>query len=155
MNSRRNPLELLICEDHQYDNHRVLGSMSVTLSGTTGFTDAIAYHFYEKGYEPHSHIVEKTFEVKSFDDAQSVGDISVHLKLTCHGPEMNHVNRIVLATSLPPLRPVFIDVDEFDFHFEKRIIQPPPKMTYEDANERENLIFTNNPDIKDLLHCQR
>lgn len=149
-------MELIIYEDHQNGNQRVLGSMSVTLSGSMGFTDAIAYHFYEKGYEPHSHVVEKTYEVKSYDDAQSMqGDISVYLKLTCHGPETNQVNRVVLATNLPRLRPIFIDVDGFDYKFDKQIIELPPKMTYEDVDERDNPIITNNPEIKVLLRCQR
>lgn len=116
-----------------------------------GFTNAIAYHFYEKGYDLHWHVLDKAYEVRNMSGTKIIGDISLRLKLTCHGPETNQVNQIALRSQQPQLQPIFVDGNAFDFPFEKHIIQPPPKMMFDNINS----IRAFNPDIRELLHCQR
>lgn len=146
----RNPLELTICEDLKNDQVK-FGKLSITLSSAMGFTNAIAYHFYEKGYEPHWHVVDKVYEVRNTDGTKIIGDISLRLKLTCHGPETKQLNQIALRSQRPQLQPTFVDGNAFDFPFDKHFIQPPPKMMYDNMNS----IRVFNPDIRELLHCQR
>lgn len=146
----RNPLELTICEDIKNDQVK-FAKLSITLSSSMGFTNAIAYHFYEKGYGLHEHTVEKVYELRNMDGTQIIGDISLRLKLTCHGPETKHTNQILLKSERPRMQPIFVDGNAFDFPFDKHVIQPPPKMMYDNINRME--VF--NPDIKELLHCQR
>ncbi|VVC42119.1 Hypothetical protein CINCED_3A011314 [Cinara cedri] len=92
---QRNPFEIMVCEKTESDE-KVFGIISLSLSGAMGFTDAIAYHFYEKGYSMHSHTSEHLCDVRSIDGTQSVGDIFVRFKLTCCGPKAKEVNQIWL-----------------------------------------------------------
>lgn len=147
-------MELIICEDLT-DDQIEFGLVSVVLSGSIGFTDAVAYHFYEKGYGVHTHTAENVYDVKSRDCTRTIGEISLRLRLTCHGPEMEQVNRIAIKSNQSPLQPVSIDGNVFDFYLDKQIIQTPPKMMYENANQCTNKIHIYNTDIKDLLQCQR
>lgn len=155
-NNSRNSCELLVCEEIE-DNEVVFGIASVSLSGTMGFTDAIAYQFYEKGYESYSHTTQNAFEVKSTNSGHFIGDIVVRLKLTCCGPETNEVNQIRLKSDDWPqkLEPIFVDENPFDFSLDNRVLNFPPKMMYDDVNKWGNKIKSNNPEIKELLHCQR
>lgn len=137
------------------DNQIEFGLVSVVLSGSIGFTDAVAYHFYEKGHDVHTHTSESVYEVKSKDYTKTIGELSLRLRLTCHGPETEQVNRIVMKSKQSPLQPVFIDGNAFDFHLDKQIIQTPPKMMYENAKKWTDQIHVYNPDIRDLLQCQR
>jgi hypothetical protein len=123
------------------------------LSSSMGFTSAISYHFYEKGYNVHTHTAESVHEVKNMDGSQIIGDMFVRLKLTCHGPETMQVNQIVLKSNQPELQPIFNDNNSFDFYFDKHIIPSPPIMMYDGVSRCEDKIL--NPEIKDLLDCQR
>lgn len=75
-----------------------VGQASVWLSGSAGFTDAVAYHFYEKGYDCYTHDTDNEYEVQSADGCQTTCKISARIRLTCHGPEtrrtVNQVPRI-------------------------------------------------------------
>lgn len=145
----------MICEDLENDQID-LGTVSITLSGSMGFTNAVSHHFYGKGYEPYSHMVENVFEVKDVNDDRTIGEIFLRLKLTCHGPEIKRVNRIM---SQPPdqsqLQPIFINKNCFDYPLDKTIIQPPPKMMYTNTDIQGNEVRQLNPDIEKLLQCQR
>jgi len=143
-----------MCEDLQ-DGQINLGTVSVMLSSSMGFTGAIGIHFYEKGYDPYSHTVENVYEVKNMDGSRTIGDMFVRLKLTCHGPETMQVNQIVLKSNQPELQPIFNDSDSFDFHFDKHIIQSPPTMMYGSINKCLGNIQVLNPEIRELLDCQR
>ncbi|KAE9532713.1 hypothetical protein AGLY_009794 [Aphis glycines] len=149
---QKNPVELIICEDLK-DGRVKIGTVSIMLSGSMGFTSAINYHFYEKGYDIHTHTVENVHEVKNIDGSETIGDMFVRLKLTCHGPETMQVNQIVLKSNQPELQPIFNDNDSFDFYFDKYIIPSPPKMMYSSVKKCEDKIL--NPEIKELLECQR
>ncbi|XP_060861896.1 uncharacterized protein LOC132938928 [Metopolophium dirhodum] len=151
---QKNPLELMICEDLQ-DSQIQLGTVSFMLSSSLGFTGAICNHFYEKGYDPYAHTVENVYDVKNMDGSQTIGDMFVRLKLTCHGPETMQVNQIVLKSDQPELQPIFNDSDSFDFHFDKHIIQSPPTMMYDSINKCVGKIQVFNPETRDLLDCQR
>lgn len=120
-----------------------------------GFTGAIGYHFYEKGYDLHAHTIERVYEVKDMNSSEAIGDMFVRLKLTCHGPETMQVNQIVLKSNQLELQPIFNDTDSFDFYFDKHIIQSPPKMMYDTVNKCDDKIQILNPEIKELLDCQR
>ncbi|XP_025208734.1 uncharacterized protein LOC112604080 [Melanaphis sacchari] len=149
---QKNPLELIIYEDLEDDRIK-LGSVSIMLSSSMGFTSAISYHFYEKGYDIHAHTVESVHEVKNMDGSQSIGDMFVRLKLTCHGPETMQVNQIVLKSDQPELQPIFNDNNSFDFYFDKNIMPSPPRMMYGGVSKCEDKVL--NPEIKELLDCQR
>lgn len=122
-----------------------------------GFTSAISYHFYEKGYDPYARVVENVYDVKNMDGSQIIGDMFVRLKLTCHGPETMQVNQIVLKSNQPELQPIFNDSDSFDFHFDKHIIQSPPTMMYDNGSKNKCVgkIQVFNPETRALLDCQR
>jgi len=147
-------LELVICEDLK-DDQIELGMVSIMLSSSIGFTGAIGYHFYEKGIDLHTHIAEKVYKVKNMNGSQTIGDMFVRLKLTCHGPETMEVNQIVLESNQPELPPIFNDNDSFDFYFDKHIIKSPPKMMYDSVNKCENKIHIHNSEIKKNVDCLR
>lgn len=161
----RYPLELTICED--LTNGQIeFGTLSIPMSGPMGFTDAISYHFYEKRHGlPYTHTVQGVHEVRQYGvgggiQPSVVGEISVRLKLTCHGPrpvqQQQQVDRIVLRAERPPLRPTHVDENAFDFPLDKRTVRPPLKMTYCDiAGEKENEIRVLNPEVRELLRCRR
>lgn len=145
----------MICEDLQ-DSQIQLGTVTIMLSSSLGFTYGICNHFYEKGYDPYAYTVENVYDVKNMDGSQTIGDIFVRLKLTCHGPETMQVNQIVLKSNQPELQPIFNDSDSFDFHFDKHIIQSPPTMMYDSIiNKCVGKIQVFNPEIRELLDCQR
>lgn len=144
----------MICEDLQHGQIQ-LGTVSVMLSSSLGFTGAISNHFYEKGYDPYAHTVENVYELKNMEGSQTIGNMFVRLKLTCHGPETMQVNQIILKSNQPELQPIFNDSDSFDFHFDKHIIQSPPRMMYDGINKCVGKIQAFNPEIRELLDCQR
>ncbi|XP_029342054.1 uncharacterized protein LOC100571136 [Acyrthosiphon pisum] len=151
--TERNPLELIIREDLQ-DSQIQLGTVSVMLSSSLGFTSAICSHFFEKGYDPYAHTVENEYEVKNMDGSQTIRDMFVRLKLTCHGPETMQVNQIVLKSNEPKLQPIFTDSDPFGFHL-KKPIKSPPTMMYDNISKCMGKIQVFNPEIRELLDFQR
>eukprot|EP00102_Acyrthosiphon_pisum_P023033 XP_016660243.1 PREDICTED: uncharacterized protein LOC100571136 isoform X1 [Acyrthosiphon pisum] len=103
------------------------------LSSSLGFTSAICSHFFEKGYDPYAHTVENEYEVKNMDGSQTIRDMFVRLKLTCHGPET---------------------IDPFGFHL-KKPIKSPPTMMYDNISKCMGKIQVFNPEIRELLDFQR
>lgn len=82
------------------DQQADVGAASVTLSGPAAFTDAVAHHFYEKGHDGHTHVHDGTHDVRSVDGHRTVGKMTVHLRLTCLGPETRTVVNQVIRSFL-------------------------------------------------------
>lgn len=150
----RNPLQLTIYKDNGGDENVEFGEASITMSGPVGFTDAIAHHFYENSKNPYLKCAERTVEVISSNDGLTVvGNITVRLKLTCHGLETEQ--EVVPISVMPDRRQLQpISIEPFDFQFNRLIEQPPPKMMYNDVPK--NKIEMLNAEKKGkFLYCQR
>lgn len=124
---------MVVYEDLDDDQLKELGTMYVPLNASTGFTEAISYHFYEKGNDEYSHtdnnmyVADNTTGENQFDVK-----LSVSVKLTCHGLE-ERVDRLVLRSDVgSQLEPVYPDEKTFEISFDKLIIQPRTKMMYLD-----------------------
>lgn len=154
----RNNFELLIYENLK-DDDIMFGVVSQSLSSDRGFTEAIACHFYEKGYDAFTHTIEEAFNLENTERTQTIGKIIIRLKLTCHGPETKEVNHIRLKPSgnrPQQLKPIFVEDNSFDFPLDRCGLNIAPKMMYDDdVNILRNRIKMCNPYIKELLHCQR
>lgn len=135
-----------------------LGTASIMLSGQTGFTDAIAYHFYEKGFDQYLHTVENVYELVDLTDesncTQLAGKVSVRLRLTCHGPEERQTNRVWSRLNERPQRHLSVDQNAFDYPCDDRTVHSQPKMTYSAAALPERFDVTNR-EIAVMYRCQR
>jgi len=149
----RHPLELTVFQGMGH-NQTELGTASVPLSGPAGFSSAVAYHFYEKGYDTYSHSTNRAYEIKTEDGGAcgptEVGRVYVRLRLTCWGLETEPANRVLPSPGPAPLRPAFADQNPFDYPFDERVIQAPARMTYVCSREFGPRMY--NRDVEEILH---
>lgn len=149
------------------DEQNVFGTVRIALNGSTGFTDAIAYHFYEKGSDgTHSHAVEGVYAARDAAGDRTDLELSVGVKLTCHGPE-KRVDRLLLRPQVRPekLHPVHVDENIFDAVSGERMVRSRTEMTHrhEDADEtcrraaHDRAVFQNSilADERLSSRCQR
>ncbi|XP_025420362.1 uncharacterized protein LOC112690544 [Sipha flava] len=129
---QKNPLKLAVFEDTE-DGQNVFGEVFIALNSLTGFTNAIAYHFYEKGYGKHVHAVEGVHAATDGAGEKTNVELSVAVRLTCHGSE-GRVDRLALRPDVRPrqLQPVYADPNTLGIAFDGRPIRPRQEMTYLD-----------------------